>query len=53
MLRSLIHLIVRYAVASAAVVMLLSITPSAHAGYPDGLNTYAGYHIMHGSVEVI
>ena len=51
MSRSLIHLIVRYAVASAAVVMLLSIPSTARAGYPDGLNQYAGYHIMHDGVD--
>ncbi len=40
----------------AFIILIASAATPAHAmrdpiGYPDGMNTYAGYHILHGSVD--
>jgi hypothetical protein len=40
-----------YAIGLAAVVLLLAIPSTARAGYPDGMNSYAGYHVMHGGLD--
>lgn len=51
MSRSMIRSFNAYAIGLAAVVLLLSIPSTARAGYPDGMNRYAAYHVMHGGVD--
>lgn len=40
-----------YSIVLAATALLLAVPSTARAGYPDGMNRYAGYHIMHGGVD--
>lgn len=40
-----------YAIAIAATALLLAIPSTARAGYPDGMNRYGAYHVMHGGVD--
>ena len=51
MSRTMIRSFDAYAICLAAVVLLLSIPSTARAGYPDGMNSYAAYHVMHGGVD--
>ena len=51
MSRSMIRSFNAYAIGLTAIALLVVIPTAAHAGYPDGMNRYAAYHVMHGGVD--